>query len=416
MKAQTARDTSDCPPHGHDGLWTPDGVSRPKTPWWKVMLQFLLGGLAGFGIAKLALGALPSLPELGHPLLAFGVAVAGLVLGTWLQTLLHELGHALAGRMAGMRLLALGVGPWRAQRGIDGRWQRHRSRGMQGVGGFAAMTPPPGVRPSRCRESVFVLGGITMNLLVGGLAFALAASGWLPTWAAPPMALFGVVGLLMAAINLLPFRTLGWHSDGKVLLDLWRGHPEALAQHNVRQLVALTLAGVRPRDWPAALLVDPAHVADARLRMQAETLRLSWHSDRDEAGAAGEVARRIVREWPTQPDGLRQLLALAIAGHVARFEPDLALLRAWRERGEGVMVLQRATQLWLDAEIAMLADDHDAARTLIGEAREALPSASFELEALLLGEDLDRLQAALDAATPTPPPASAPSAEGDQHR
>lgn len=372
-----------------------DAIKAPATSWWNLLLQFAIG--ASFGVVVVSLG-LRLLPVVGSQLspLTAGLATAlGFLLGGWLQTVLHELGHAMAGRLVGLRLVAMGVGPWRLLRDHAGQWRGQRSRGLDGVGGFAVVVPNPGQTLSRGAESVMLLGGVAANLLFGALGLGLATTGWLGEFAGIWLVMFGMLGLAMGVFNLMPLRSAGWHNDGKALLDLWRGQADALAGHRMRQVVGLTLAGVRPREWSPQLLSDPETIGDERLRMQVETQVLSVAIDNGDAVTAAASARRLVRHWQRQGDGMRQMLALAIAAHVARFEPSAPVLRAWRDQGEGAMIDQTATLAWLDAEVAALEHSREEAARWIAAAREALPRCTFALEATLLEEDLQRLEARL---------------------
>lgn len=372
-----------------------DAIKAKPTAWWALLLQFAIGGVFGLLAVTLGLRVVPLAGLQLSPMVG-GITVAlGMLVGGWLHFVLHELGHAVAGRLVGLRLVAMGVGPWRLLRDQSGQWRGQRSRGLAGVGGFAVVVPQAGQTMSHKAESVLLLGGALANLVFGALGLGLASSGWLGGYASIWLALFGMVGLAIGAFNLLPLRSAGWHHDGRALLDLWRGHADALAGHHVRQLVGLYVAGVRPRDWSPHLLPDPTTISDERLRVQAESLLLSVAMDRDDIATAAASARRLVQHWARQGDGVRQLLAMGIAAHIARFEPDVSTLRAWREQGEAALIDQSAILAWLDAEIAALDNSPDEARRWIALAREALPRCSFALEAMLLEEDLQQLEARL---------------------
>src|SRR5690606_35515787 len=113
----------------------PGGARAPAMSWPMLGLQFLLGvgvGVGGIMLADRLSGGLD-----GRTLAAVLVAlpVAG-----WLQLLLHEAGHALAGLLVGRRFVGAGVGPLRLERG-QGTWMLRWGGGVGGIGGFAAMLP-----------------------------------------------------------------------------------------------------------------------------------------------------------------------------------------------------------------------------------------------------------------------------------
>ncbi|MCD9007794.1 M50 family metallopeptidase [Luteimonas sp. XNQY3] len=350
-----------------------------KPPLWRRALRlvvfFFAGVLVGVGIAKLGLPALEILPPgAGLPLLiAFFVSL-------WPHIVLHEAGHALAGLSRGMHAIAFGVGPFRIERGGDDRWRWRHGGGVRGISGFAALLPRDGRGLSRGDQAVFLLGGPLANLATAALCVALVAWLPMPAWLAGAGLGIAFAAAVMGLGNLLPMHLDGWRSDGRGLLDLARRTPDAALQLQINQLMALSLANVRPRDWPPASIPSlDTGVASTGLQQSARMLRLSHAIDRRDAGAARPEAEALAAAFANVPIAFRSAIAVTLASHAALLVGDRALLAAWRARCEGGLMDLSPYRAWLDAEIARLDGDAAAVRTHLDQARalsERIPDAA----------------------------------------
>lgn len=356
------------------------------------VLQFVAGGLGG---GLLAVVVLRQLGRDALPTLA-GLSALGLLM-VWLQVVVHEAGHALAGIAVGRRLVGAGLGPLRLERGTGG-WRLRWGGGVRGIGGFAALVPGDGRGAGRRADILFLLGGPAANLLVafGALALLWAASpSALPVRVALGATAFG--GVLLGLVNLLPFRSHGWRSDGRALLDAWRDTPLARIGRLQQQVVGLSLAGIRPRDWPLEALAIPDGLPP-EAATPARLLRLSWALDRGEHAIAAEDARALAVAHASAADGQRQGIALMLAVHAVQARGDRALLAAWRPLCEGGLLDLSPYRLWLDAEAALLDGDVAAARALAGRAGRSLPRLHDPASERLMRERLEGLDARIDAA------------------
>ncbi len=153
--------------------------------------------------------------------------------------------------------------------------------------------------------------------------------------------------------TLVPLHVQGWPSDGRGLLDLARRTPDAALQVQINLLMALSLAGVRPRDWPAsAMPADDGAAASAGLR-------LSRAIDARDADGARADALALADAFAGAPAIFQGVIAVSLASHAALLVGDRALVAAWRRRCEGGLMDLSPYRTWLDAEIARL--DGDAA-------------------------------------------------------
>ena len=384
------------PPPDAPSATAPSPIRRWLLFLLTVPLYALAGGVVGWLGARHGrewieplLAQVPSFPFIG--LLLFWL------LSLWPNVVLHEAGHAVAGIARGMRPIAMGVGPLRWDKGLDG-WRFRYGGWIGGISGFAALLPQGERGQSRSDQILFTLGGPVANLLtvaacLAGLPLA-AGSPWLVSL----LLGMGLGALMFGLVNLVPFQAQGWRSDGRVIVDLVRRRPDANLQQQMQQLLALSMSGVRPRDWPPALVAgDGGASRQPMLAMNADLLRLAWEMDRDDMTAAAETTRQLITRMPSVPAAMRPHCAVGVAGFVARALRDPAVLRAWRPLCEGGITDLSPIRAWLDAELAVLGGDRAEAVAAIVAARAALARLPDPATEALMREYLDDLDTRLPA-------------------
>ena len=324
---------------------------------------------------------------------------------TWLQIVAHEAGHALAGALAGRRFVGAGIGPLQVDRGAGGRLTFRWARGIRGIAGYAVMLPR--AHEPRRRAAAYILGGPLANLACAATAFGL----WHGLADPAPLvrvllAVTGAVALLLGVLNLVPFHSQGWNSDGYNLLQLWGRPRHWQAVQAVQLAQASALAGVRPRHWPA---MPEASLDDLPPPLQAsvQAMRLIVALDSGDADTARAAATAIAGLWPAMPDGQAQGGAVMLATYAAR-TGDRALLAAWRPYCQGGLMDLQPARLWLDAEAASLDGDLPRARDLATQARAAAPRIHDRAGQLLMGEYLDQLEQRIAAQEHQQPAARPP--------
>lgn len=362
----------------------PPPARRSRRAWLLLPAWLVAGGIVGAHLGSIAAQ---------FDLRNMVVLAVLLVLFVWTHLLVHEAGHVLAGLSRGMRLFAAGIGPFRVERTVAG-WRMRRTRGIAGIGGFAAMVAAPGRPPRRRDQAIYLLGGVTGNLVAAAAALPIALS---THWSMVFAWLFVGVGVFYAVLNLLPFRSGGWRTDGLNLLALWRNPREAVLHRQIQAIVGSALAGARPRDWPADELPTVEPTDDPVLRRSALLLRLSWALDAGERDVAAAIAPQIVAAYGDAPDGVRQNLAIMMATYAAQQLRSECLLAAWLPRSEGTLFGLDAQRHWLRAELAALHADTAAAADESALARAAVRHVHDEGSRRQLLEYLNALDARLAA-------------------
>jgi hypothetical protein len=312
--------------------------------------------------------------------------------------LAHEVGHAIAGTLAGWRVQSLFVGPWRFVR--DGRRSRivlHRSYFY--YGGAAVVVPREWGNDERIRRAfrAMVAGGPFASLVTAGLLFVvlfLTQPSAGPTFSGGWRFVLFVAATMSLAIGvgtLLPIRqSRTVRNDGlQLLLSRARDRKGPRPLDPVIRLGALVLMLTerRPRDWtPEMLAVLASSPPDQRQAFE------YYHAlDTRELERARDTLQSMIERVATA-DGLlgmrsRQEVALEAAIFEAVWRNDGEAARSW-------LALGGDAARW-DPHIMGLARSATAAAVGdIAAARAALARATREAEQRLVAR-VDLLRAPL---------------------
>jgi hypothetical protein len=373
----------------------PRPIAKPSG--WRRAVPMLVGALVGAAgsVGFILLHRAGAVPLPGPMAMAAGFVA--LFPALWLQTLLHEAGHAVAGLLGGKRAVGFGLGPWRFERG-QGGWHARRGGGVQGIGGFAMLLSDGERGAGRGADALFLLGGPLTNVaLAAGAYAALVASPDMPVWATAALGTFALVGVVLGVVNLIPFRSRGWSTDGMGLVHLLRRDAAAAVARVHRELIVLAFRGVRPRDWPPALLgsVPEAATLTPHERVMLASMRLQAALDRGDALPARAAALELAAAHAAMPDGVRQGIAVGLAAHAVQVEQDAELACAWLELSAGGLLDLSTSRAWIAAEVALLRDDAAQAAAQLALARQGLPRVHDAGSHAMLEERLARLEARL---------------------
>ena len=233
----------------------------------------------------------------------------------------HEAGHWLGCRYAGLRCYAVAVLWLHLERGAAGWRCRVGPRRAGSLGHVRAL--PAGASNLSRQMVCFVAGGPVAS--VGAGLLALALGGWLrqqfpgPSllagyFAAEASWVFGVGSLATGVLNAIPFTTrYGNVSDCERLRRLRRPSPETTRELALLRLSGHSHLGVRPRAWDAALVAQLLETPTQSAHYcAAQALAYTYQLDRaDLAAARQHLAAACAARQAATPALRRQLCAEA---------------------------------------------------------------------------------------------------------
>ncbi|TVR67736.1 MAG: M50 family peptidase [Gemmatimonadales bacterium] len=342
---------------------------------------------------------------LGHAVLdgpdAGAGRVSGLLFAVFFGLLasvaIHEMGHAVGGRLVGFRLVLLSVGPFQLRRtsaglrfGLNDDW---RLLAME-------VSLPKDDGNLRRRLMFAFAAGPAANLLT---LLLIVAAYWsfdlrqyslegvvggdpvLPWYLTILAFQLGAFSLIGTVVNAVPLTDSGILSDGGRIRMLGRGGPEA-----DRMMAALFLAGavgggVRPRDWRREWIDAATALQDGSPdEASACALAYYWALDRGEIDEAENYLRRAAAAASDVPILARSLAAEA-AFFAARHRGDIDTARQ-NMMGVGDSWLERDTRLRAEAAILALEGRPAEAAERASEALSALQEAGSATAGIAVAE------------------------------
>lgn len=314
----------------------------------------------------------------------------GVLLPTaWLlAVLLHELGHALAGRSQGFRFHWLVVGPF--------RWEKQAGQLRFGwnislnVAGGMVLCVPTDDHNLRRRFMAFAAGGPLASLLWA--AVALGGYALLPAPAkvhlsGVGLAMCGIVSAAIALITLIPAHMGGFYTDGARVLNMWRNEAAGQFEIAVLAAVAHSVAGTRPRELPLTQLE-----ATAALPQELPFKLYVYHYlylaalDAGRTEQAGHYLGEYRDRLANLPAALQAGGWLESAFFAAAYEHDLPTAQAFRAQAKLASYIPADVLPRVEAALARLAGDAGQARTQAWAALRELPKSIDQGSAQLYGE------------------------------
>lgn len=313
------------------------------------LLIFALGIGLGLGLITLFGNPAPGpAADEGGAASSTVATIAFVVVAALLALAVHEVGHAIGGRLHGMRLGMLIVGPVHIQREPDGRLGWRLNRRLSLAGGVVSSVPRS-TRGLRRAMLSFVAGGPVTSIVVGVLVLVIyvltdlrdiaAAQGPLQDALAAGVFMLGVVSVGIGFVTLLPISQGAFVNDGKRILKLVRPGAFADAYAAVMAVGAYTIAQVRPRDRDPDLVAQAASLADGSHEDLAGRLTAHAHAlDQGDVQAAGEHIRYLLDHRDGAYPPYRPVIDLAAAYFEAAYAGDAASARS-RLEGAGKSAL-----------------------------------------------------------------------------
>jgi hypothetical protein len=281
-----------------------------------------------------------------------------------LPILVHELGHLIAGKAVGFKLVAFHVGPFGYS--IVARPRFYLNSGQWFGGGYVAMTS---VNLERLvmRNGVFIAAGPLASILLTAIGMQV----WLATEMHPVATGFLLMSLAAVFNSVVPRYHKGIATDAMVLWTMAK--PGPLRDRAISQLTIANevLGGIRPRDWNPATLERLRLPEDGKSGEAYSRLILYLHCmDQGDFEVAGEHIARAV-SVAGNLDGLFQDLLLHIWIEAAFYEafvrrnPDAA--RQALEQLGTVPKRIETSRIRVLAAIAMVEGRVEEARSLAVE-------------------------------------------------
>lgn len=210
----------------------------------RIVLQLLLGFGAGLVLGLVLVNVSDRMAgPAGIVWALFCLALAFLF-----HLFLHEAGHLLFGLKTGYRFLSYRIFSWVFQK-RDGKWEVKRFS-LPGTGGQCLMEPPA-YNEGNFDTIWYNLGGILVNLISGLLFLLLAFLFRSSPWALIFFLMFGLTGIITAAVNGIPLHmSSGLENDGYNVRHL-KEDPEARRAFWISMEVnALQNRGMRLKEMP----------------------------------------------------------------------------------------------------------------------------------------------------------------------
>jgi hypothetical protein len=212
-----------------------------------------------------------------------------------------------------------------------------------------------------------VAAGPAISLAAGGVALraTLTAPGspWDQDWL--PLAFFSTLSLLAAVVNLIPFRTKAFYSDGARIFQLLSHGPWADLHRAFSAAAATTITPLRPRDYD----IDAIERAGSSISVGQQALHLrllaaSYYLDR---GCIADATQALADAEAVYLESASEISAEMHTPFIfgkAYLQHDAGGARVWWERMEAKKPLRNA-DYWI-ARSAFLWSQHR-----LDEAREA---------------------------------------------
>ena len=310
-----------------------------------------------------------------------GVGLMGIVLlallflaTSYIAIFLHELGHAIAGRVRGLRFYFLIIGRL-AIACDEGRFRMRRiAQGRMLTG--KCLSAPVNAGALRADLVWFYAGGPIGSILAAisgiGSAYALGPqSDLVASTFRLALAFTGINAALHVPQGIpLPPGIARPGTDGAHLWIIWRDIAGARSHLATLNLFGLSRCGVRPRDWPEHLLQDIANEPGASRNIYRQ-FQLAKYWDQGDMAEALRLSYEAVEEIDTMGKDEAQATALTHSYFVALLGEDSASARAWFERGRNAPI-DKFRLLSAEAEVLIAEGEIEKAQTTLQQARGAL--------------------------------------------
>ena len=264
--------------------------------------------------------------------------IAFLAIAVFLALAVHEVGHALGGRLRGMRLGMLIVGPVHIQRAADGRLRWRLNRRLSLAGGVVSCVPQ-GADGLRRAMLSFAAGGPITSIVVGVLVLTIyvladlgsteVQQGSLHDALVESTFMLGMLSFGIGLVTLLPVSQGAFVNDGKRILALLRPGTAADGYAAVMGLGSCVVAGMPPDDWDPGLVMQALALADGSYEdLQGRHMAYTYALDRRDIEVASEHIRYLADHAAGAHPTYRPVIDVTVAYFDAAYGGDAASARS----------------------------------------------------------------------------------------
>jgi hypothetical protein len=358
-----------------DVLRPVSGKSRGKPSAGELFFLSSAFMLAMFSVP--ALRRLAAVSTATHFWLGFVAIPAAALPAAWI---IHELGHLVAARLAGFRLVRLALG----ETFTDNGRAEHKLHTCEAVPAGCMIFEPRKMDRLEGRLFTLFFGGPLASLLSAVLLESwrhwpnhhLAAGPPLVTWS---VRVFSASSLLIGIASLLPdVGRRGNFSDGSRLIMLLKNDARATRWTAMIRMQLALGHGEHPRGWDSGWVGQAAHANDgSRDAVTANWLAYLWAAERQDITSATRYLEEALAAPSAASARLRDRLFLEAAIFQAWFRENPEKARSWVEqihvRKLTAVQQQRITiaLLWADGRLFDAWEQMEAYLILLGHLPDA---------------------------------------------
>ncbi len=221
------------------------------------------------------------------------VTAAAIIVGLFLNIILHEAGHLIAGLLTGYGFVfynVLNLTITKKNGKLSGKIYR-----VAGTGG-GCMLLPPELKNGTFSYKLYISGGFLANFLMSAMGFSLfySLAATADLWARAFL-VFGILAAFLGLTNFIPLNVVA-PNDGYLFFNLGRAKNAAMRHGywSSGRIQAFIAEGTRPRDIPVNLFnwVDTEDISDLFV-METACNRYKYLLDRQELSEARALIQAL---------------------------------------------------------------------------------------------------------------------------
>lgn len=233
----------------------------------KMIAGLLIGGLAGLIIGGLIVVVFTDTTwseyiqkyyslDFSEGLAVFLVAVGSLLLSLAILVPIHELGHLICGQLTGYKFVSFRIFNYTILK-EDGKF-RIKKFAVAGTGGQCLLTPPD-LPIEQIPTGLYNFGGLLANIVILIIVIPLFFLKLNP-FVAEALGVFAATDVIMIMLNGIPMQAGGVGNDGYNIKLLKKNLLSKQGIVNQLRANALIQNGMRPKDMPDELFMNPENI------------------------------------------------------------------------------------------------------------------------------------------------------------